>query len=115
MLPHNRRVSTALFDEIMKAGTTYHSDHISLRIQRITAQNMSRFSVSVSKKIEKGAVTRNLYKRRLYAVLGEYISRIPSGYVGVFFIKRGFSDLTRESIHSETKHLLEKSFKISLL
>ncbi|MDQ3076611.1 MAG: ribonuclease P protein component [bacterium] len=115
MLPHNRRVSTALFDEIMKSGTTYHSDHISLRIHRITAQNLSRFSVVVSKKVENKAVSRNVLKRRLYSVLSMSLSSIPPGYAGILFIKKGFSSLSVDYIKKELAIIIEKSFKIPLL
>lgn len=113
MLPKKRRVSTALFQEIIEHGTTYHVDHLSLRIQK-TALELSRFSVVVPKKVHKQAVDRNKAKRRLSPFLSGFIDQIPPGFKGIFFIKKGFSVLDSSKTRDEVKTVLEKALNISL-
>lgn len=113
MLPKKRRVNVVQVSTLMQQGTPHHSAHISLRIQKDTA-HVSRFSAVVSKKVASSAVERNKLKRKLYKGIGEYISSLPTGWKGVFFAKKGFSDLTLISIKQEVKVLLEKSLNISL-
>jgi ribonuclease P protein component len=115
MLPKKRRVSTPLFEEIVKSGTTYHSPHLSLKILRNTAQNVSRFSVAVPKKVEKQAVVRNSLKRSVFRYLALVVPRIPSGFTGVLFVKKGFGDLSPAERKEEVIALLQKALNISLL
>lgn len=114
MLPKKRRVDTARFKDIMQRSATFHSVYLSLRIQKDTAQ-VSRFSVVASKKVTRSAVERNFLKRKLSTPLAHFLPHIPVGFQGIFFIKKGFSELKPQEIKDEIKHLLEKSLNISLL
>lgn len=58
-----------------------------MRMHTITDEG-KKFAVVISKKIEPTAVGRNLVKRRLYALLQEYIASFPPSSAVVVFVKK---------------------------
>jgi ribonuclease P protein component len=108
MLPRSKRVSTKLFAEVLKKGKTHHSPHFSLRIVKNSEEKVSRFSVSVPKKVEKTAVKRNNVRRRALAVIEQNFKAIPAGFNGIFFAKSGAYSLTSPKLKEEISFLLKK-------
>lgn len=113
MLPKKRRVTTEQFKNILTKSTVHHSAHLSLRITKDMAQ-LSRFSVVVSKKVARSAVERNSLKRKVYTTLEGLMVHVPVGWKGIFFVKKGFGELSFLSQKQEVRFLLEKSLNISL-
>ncbi len=110
MLSRRKKVSSRLFGEVIKRGRSLHAPHIYLKVAPLSKDGMTKFSVTIPKKIEKRATKRNLVKRRIYSVVREYIKRVPENYAGVFFAKSGIREQSLEIIRLEVKQLLEKAF-----
>ena len=68
--------------------------------------NSPRISVIAPKSVAKLAVTRNLLRRRGYAVLSKYIDQFPFGIIGVFVFKKFQNDVS--VIENEIKTILTK-------
>ncbi len=109
MLPQKRRVSRTEFETVLKNGGWYHSPHLTLRASKNTLGKKSVFAVSVSKKVAKKAVSRNLLKRRVYSVIGEGLSGVTDGYSAVFFLKKGIAEIVFSDLKKEVISLLQKA------
>jgi len=73
---------------------------------RVLESDVLKFSVSVSKKVAKKAVDRNLIKRRVKAVLQKYKNLSPKFYIIV--AKHGAEKVKGENLKSELAELLGK-------
>lgn len=111
MLPSSRRLTTAMFDRVLRDGSSvYGASGTSLFIRILkTGEGKSRFSVVVSKKIAKTAVERNYTRRRTYDALSKILPKIQDGYHGVFFAKVGIQKLTQAQVAAEIDNLLAKT------
>ncbi|MDD4989174.1 MAG: ribonuclease P protein component [Candidatus Pacebacteria bacterium] len=109
MLTRKRRISRVLFPEIIKKGMWYHSPHLTLRVLSSLSQKQSHFAVSVSKKVAKKAVQRNLLKRRLISVVEMVLKKTDSRSNGIFFFKKGGGEISFDVLKNECLFLLEKS------
>ncbi|MDO8482973.1 MAG: ribonuclease P protein component [bacterium] len=109
MIPSSRKVGKDLFETLMKKGRFYPSESFGARVFIDTFPVPARFSVVVAKKLEKSAVKRNTYKRRVYSLLQPFISRVSLGTVCVVFLKKKInrSDLLLFTVEVET--FLKKS------
>ena len=105
MIPSSRKVGKDLFETLMKKGRFYVSESFGARILTDAGVLPARFSVVVAKKLEKGAVLRNTYKRRVYPLLRPFLNKIPPGTVCVLFLKK--KDLP--SLGVEVEELFQKS------
>jgi ribonuclease P protein component len=107
MLPSSKRLSVALFKEVMDKGKHMHSPLFALRA--IKTEGLSRFSVSVPKKVAKTAVLRNKLRRRMYSALTPLFSEIKEGIHGVFIVKEALRKATFEEISLELRQFFGKS------
>lgn len=90
MFKKSERLSQAEFQEFFKIGARHHSKHLTL----ITATAPKRkVAVVVGKKVAKSAVKRNLYKRRIFALL----RNTPCDGVLVVIVKPTFATLPRKT------------------
>lgn len=108
MIPSNRKVSKELFKILLKTGRFYQSESFSVRTFFYPKLSHSRFSVVVSKKVEKTSVRRNLLKRRLYAILAPFLLEVKAGTVCAFFVKKNFSEKSWLELETETNNVLKK-------
>ncbi|MES2087936.1 MAG: ribonuclease P protein component [Patescibacteria group bacterium] len=108
MIPSNRKVGTRLFKDILEKGKSFHSESFSLRTVSLGSQP-ARFSVVVSKKIEKRAVQRNFMKRRMYALIRPYLSKAKSGLQAVFFLKKKIAKDPIEKLKTEIEAVFKKA------
>lgn len=72
MIPKQNRINREDFEKIMKKGGIGSSSLFSLRFLK-NPLNKGHFSVVVSKKVAKTAVSRNKIRRRAYSVLGKSV------------------------------------------
>ncbi|MDD5068160.1 MAG: ribonuclease P protein component [Candidatus Pacebacteria bacterium] len=98
-----------MFADVLKRGMWYHSPHLTLRVLAVSLQIKSRFAVSVSKKVAKRAVARNLLKRRLLSIIQEVLKETRPDSNGIFFYKSGGAELTFSALKEEALSLLKKS------
>ena len=96
MLPSSRRLSTTLFDKVLKQGKFFSGSMFTIRV--LKAQGMSRFSVVISKKIAKKAVERNKIRRRVYSSLNTLLPRLTDGFLCVFMMKDQIKAMEYEKI-----------------
>lgn len=108
MLPKEKRLTRALFDQVLQGGRSFHSAHLTLRILFVPATK-ARFAVSVSKKTAKNAVDRNRLRRRAYAVLSRLFPTVERPLPAIVFFKPNAGSLAYEEIKNEIFFLLEKS------
>ena len=99
MLKKKNKVNTALFKVVIKKGSSYFSQNISLKIIKM-ADTEHKFGVSVSKKELKTAVKRNLLKRRVLSILQKIEPKISAGFGCVFF-KKGALDIPYQALLDE--------------
>ncbi len=107
MLPSSKRLSTALFKEVITKGKHLHSPLFVLRA--IKTEGLSRFSVSVPKKVAKTAVLRNKLRRRFYSALNPLFVEIKPGIHGVFIVKETILKAHFKSLSTELREFFVKS------
>ncbi len=110
MLHKQRRVSTALFDEVMTKGKSFHSSHLTLRLLYKDGLDTSHFSVVVPKKVSIKAVVRNALRRRLYPIIRKFEARLTFSAVALIFIKTDISTVPHEELTEEVRMLLSRVF-----
>ena len=103
----NRLRKRKEFGYLYKNGTAKHTAHLTL-VYLPTKHRPLKIGFSIAKKIGK-AHTRNLIKRRLRAILREYINILPDNHNIVFIAKADIDKLTFADLQSEVKVLIEKS------
>lgn len=94
MFKKTERLSRSEFSEYFKAGKRNHFDYLTIITHPHSALKVV---VVVGKKVSKGAVKRNLIRRRIYARLRE--SLVSQDYKGVVIViaKPNFSSLPRKA------------------
>lgn len=109
MLPKNKRVTTELFQKILKEGKSLHTPALSFRYLRETTPDSSRFSVFVPKKVLKLATKRNYLKRKVNSALRSVYPQLRNSFIGVVYAKNTTINLTVTEIAEELKNLFKKS------
>ncbi|MDD4989574.1 MAG: ribonuclease P protein component [Candidatus Pacebacteria bacterium] len=109
MLARKQKISRVVFADVLKKGVWYHSPHLTLRVLAFPSQTKSHFAVSVSKKVAKKAVARNLLKRRLLSALQGVLKETKSDSNAIFFCKKGASELSYKTLQDEGFSLLKKA------
>jgi len=71
--------------------------------------SFNRFTVVVSKRIDKKAVVRNRIKRLISSCIGELYSVLKQGYDMLVVVKRGAIGEKRTEFCSEIKRIVEKA------
>jgi ribonuclease P protein component len=95
MLPRRRRVSTALFQEVMERGKSFHASHISaFRYLYKDSLTTSHISVVVSKKTAAKATKRNALRRKLYSIIRPLESTLNTKAVALIFVKKDIADIS---------------------
>lgn len=102
MLPKKKRLTKAVFSDIVKEGRNIHSTNVWFKFKKIKGSGL--FSASVPKKIAKTAVLRNKIRRRIYAVIEE-----KPDLQGVLFAKSDLSKVSFEELKNEVASLLDKA------
>ena len=111
MLPSKKRIHKSHFEEVFKKGTFYPGRSVNLILLNspdITGKT-SKFAFSVSKKIAKNAVSRNLIRRRGFSVVKNIINNIKPGFLGVFVIKKTQTKLTFEILKEDIESICSRA------
>lgn len=69
----------------------------------------NRYSVVVSKKVDKRAVVRNKLKRKITDVIKQTFSKIKTSYDIVFFATKQALDLSDSKLEEEVVNVLRKA------
>ncbi len=109
MLAKNRRIQRKYFGNILSQGKRYNSPHFLLYVCSKSTEENSCFSFSISKKVLKKAVDRNLYRRRGYAVIRKVLSNIEYGFDLFFVYKKSKYPLEYSIIEEEILGLLKSA------
>ena len=108
MLPQKNKVSRKIFSGLVHKKNTTHGQYLTLRVFQ-QEKGESRFSFIISKKINKKAVIRNLYKRRAYAIIQKYKNQLLKSFVCIFFFKKEAINLNFKDLEKEIFYLLKKN------
>ncbi|MBM2817511.1 MAG: ribonuclease protein component, ribonuclease protein component [Parcubacteria group bacterium] len=111
MLNKKNKANKSLFKAIIKKGSSYFSQNISLKIIK-TDDAGHKFGVAVSKKELKTAVKRNLLKRRTSSILQKIEPKISAGFSCVVFLKKGALDIPYQKLQDEMVFLLKKANRL---
>lgn len=109
MIPSSRKVPKDLFEILMKQGRSFSSESFSARVVVGAGGLPAKFSVVVAKKLEKSAVQRNTYKRRVYSLLRPFLDRVPLGTLCVLFLKKKANKSNLPNLAIEIESFLKKS------
>jgi len=94
MLPKKNRVDKKAVEKIFSVGKFVNSTNISLKFFTTPkGKELPKISFIVPKSVSKKAITRNLMRRRGYAVIKKYMNDIPLGFVGVFVFNKKSGNL----------------------
>ncbi len=107
MLQSSRRLTTALFTEVMLKGRVFHSTLFTLRATK--SDGISRFSVAIPKKVAKTAVERNKLRRRAYSALRTVYPQVLPGFHGVLIAKSQLLDAKFAEIAPSLQEFFVKS------
>lgn len=107
MLPRTERLTTSIFTKVLKEGGVLHSPLLSLFAMK--SSGVSRFSVSVPKKVVASAVGRNKIRRRVYSLLKGLKTRILPGIHGVLVMKKGSEKLSFDELGAEIEKIFVKT------
>lgn len=100
------------FQKVYQHGKRYQQAHLTLRSLRhlsdSSTENLpaTRFGISVSQKVSKKAVVRNLLKRQVKAALRQLLPQIASGWSIVIGVRPSAQGCEYVEILRELKQLL---------
>ena len=98
MFKKAHRLSTREFNHFFSAGKKHHSKHLTI----ITHPHPTlKVAVVVGKKVSKSAVKRNVYKRRVLALLKEVLGDQSGVYI--VLVKPTFATLARKVATQEVQ------------
>jgi ribonuclease P protein component len=102
MFKKSYRLNTSTFKEVFNFGKTTKNQFFLIKIKENNLTH-SRFSVVVSKKIEKKAVRRNYLKRKIYHALKEVFVEYPvADYI--FILNSSIKDLQYKDLVKNLKN-----------
>ena len=105
MFPKYSRIQKGDVVKVMKEGASYHSPSFLLRVLKNPAKT-TLFTVIVSKKVSKTAVSRNKNKRRVREIIKKESEKIPQGNFYAFILKKDLNKSLFSDIQNEAKELL---------
>ena len=113
MLKKERRISREYLKSLEKPIFFLNNGTLSVRVFENKDKGLcSKFSFSISKKIEKTAVVRNKMRRLGYDIVKEYMDSVKDG----FFLKFVFNSTYKDGIESYIKReILDMLNKAKLL
>jgi len=94
---------------VFKSGFRVFGPAIALSYANKDGQNGPRVAFVVSKKVAKTAVERNKIRRRCYASVFPFLSRVKSSFLLVFSVKNVLVTADRQKLTQEIERLLKKA------
>jgi ribonuclease P protein component len=108
MLPKKRRLTKKDIQALFRSGKRLAGEYITLQAAPNAFEGPWKVSVSMSKKVFPKAHDRNRAKRRVFGVLKDISSSLPSSYALMFQIRADIEPLTPSNLKEEIVGLLEK-------
>ena len=108
MLHKSQRLSRSEFTHYFSLGTRIHDPAITLIY---SPGDNFKASVVVGKKVAKKAVTRNTFRRQIYGLLAEYVTRGISSGIYIVITKPAFSVLSKSARTTVIREILARSSK----
>jgi ribonuclease P protein component len=96
------------FARVAQQGGVYRGRYFNLKWIENNLTN-SRFGLIVSLKVDKKAVVRNKIKRRLRAIVKEYLDQIVPGYDFLILTKNNIKTLSFIEIKEELFQVFKKN------
>lgn len=120
MFSKKNRISREDFGRFFKKSRSFQSEHITLRVARVSASpqkegeqthknNEPKFSFTASKKVERSAYRRNKVKRRARSVIRKNYPYVQEWGYYFFIFKKGAQNISYYALESEILDLLKKS------
>ena len=95
------------FDLVFKEGKTVYGEFLGLKVRK-NELNTNRFGILLSTKVSKLAVQRNLYKRRIKAIIRQENFKLISGYDGVVMVRPAVIGKQYKDIETEIQIIFKK-------
>ena len=102
----NRLTKRKEFNYLYKFGKAQHTPHLTC-VYLPTKYRPIKIGFTVTNKIGK-AHTRNLIKRRLRAIVREFVSTLPNNYNVVIIAKAGIDSLEFSNLRDEVYTLFKR-------
>ena len=106
MLPKRNRLPREILKVVFKEGRTVSGKHFLLKFIIAPPGGPPRISFIASKNVAKNASERNSLRRRGSDALEKNISKIPSGFLGVFIFKN--SNLKVPELEDDIEEIVKK-------
>ena len=111
MLSKDKKINTQLFKEVLNKGKTHHFTYFSVKtLKSPVNENKSKFTIVVSKKIVKKAISRNLIRRRFFNIIKDIYKDFPTPYAFIFFLKKEGKELNYKDLKKEIEIILKYEF-----
>lgn len=88
MLSRKNRITRNEFPSFKRQGIRVFSGYFSGTLYESPSLEITKFSVVVSKKVSKSAVTRNTLRRRFYEIARTHLQRLEPGTMVVLYPKQ---------------------------
>ena len=109
MLPaKNRLTKDREFNSIFKEGRSFYSGSLGLKYLKNNL-GFNRFGILVGVKVSKLAVKRNLYKRRLRAIINQENRHLKQGFDLVIITKSEIKNSSYSNLIEYLNNLFKKS------
>lgn len=96
------------FARIYQRGRSFSTPYLWLKILPNQLED-NRFGIVVSRKVSKKAVTRNLIKRRLRAMIKQYLPSLKSGYDVILTARYSILGKSYREIENNLRNLFQRS------
>lgn len=100
MFKKSERLTKRQFDTYFKSGKRFHFPHCTIVHSPLEALHVS---VVAGKKLSKRAVKRNLFRRRVYALLRTGLKKDSVSGVFIVLLKPTYATLPRKTAAEEIK------------
>jgi ribonuclease P protein component len=97
------------FSKVYQSGFRRKAAHFHLVVLKNRQGNESQFGISISKKVSKRAVVRNLIKRRIKAALRTLLPRLQPGWWLIVVVRSEATECDYWQILQELEYLLVKA------
>ncbi len=104
------------FKEVYRYGSRHQSKDLTLRVLRERKTNSAavvppptRIGISISQKVSKKAVVRNLIKRRIQAACQQLLKEMSPGWKIVIVVRPGIRECEYDHFLPELRQLLRQT------
>lgn len=103
----NRLRKRKEFAYLYNNGSAKHTNHLTV-VYLPTKNRKLKIGFSITKKIGK-AHTRNLIKRRLRAIVREFVPQLPNNYNMVIIAKKDIETISYSDLTEQVKQLFNRT------